>query len=198
MRTNPFRVLAPSGQSPKLASLDLVGLPGLPDLPRACRAYRAYQTYRAYRPTIETFEGGAKIQRSPPAQKTTILPRKLTGFENRMPAKGTGREYHFANLSFRLRETTTFEKKQALCKIWSRRKVPNNNLGRTSGKAFSQAGRVNGPSGHFFLRTSAAKSHFIFCLGCLQSAGEPRVEPQHCAPAPSPSDKLMMSSSRRT
>ena len=66
------------------------------------------------RPTIDTFQGAAEIQRMPLAQKTLILPRKLTTFENRMPAEGPGYEYHFANLSFRLRETTTFEKKWAL------------------------------------------------------------------------------------
>ena len=48
------------------------------------------------------------MQRSPAAQITSILPRKLTTFENRMPAEGTGHEYHFANLSLRARETTTF------------------------------------------------------------------------------------------
>ena len=58
---------------------------------------------------MDTCERAAETPRSPLAQKPSILHRKSTSFENRMPAKGTGHKYHFANLSFRLRETTTFE-----------------------------------------------------------------------------------------
>ena len=104
-----------------------------------------------------------------------------------MPAKGTGHEYHFANLSFRLRETTTFEKKWALCKIWSRRNISHKNFGRTSGEALSQPGRGNGPSSHFLFAHLCGKitHHFLprkprACRGAPSGAPvlSPGAEPQ--------------------
>ena len=81
-----------------------------------------------------------------------------------MPAKGTGHEYHFANLSFRARETTTFAANGHIVKSGVGGKVRHNNLGRTSKEALSQPGRVTGPSGHFLFAHLYGKIALYFGL----------------------------------
>ena len=63
---------------------------------------------RSQGPAGNTFWAWPKLSEAPQHKKTSILLRKTTSFRNRMSAKGVGREDLFANLSFRLRKTTTF------------------------------------------------------------------------------------------
>ena len=103
-----------------------------------------------WQPRLERKWIEPNLCKAPTATKVVTLPRKSNSFGNRMATRGPVREYLFTNLSFRLRETTTFVPLRSFWKTHGARKVRMKNLGRTSGQALSQPGPAMRPAGHFF------------------------------------------------